>query len=163
MHQKFSLHSRIFFFIADHIHSLPRGRWKQDAVKVAGSHQHGSRLNELYHCCGLYVDTDGNVLIADSGNHRIVEWKPGAMSGQVVAGGNGPGNAPNQLNAPSDVIVDKNTNSLLICDKNNRRVVLWARRHGREKEMMIKNTDCYGLTMDDRGFLYVTDIKRHEV
>jgi hypothetical protein len=45
------------------------------------------------------------------------------MKGQVVAGGNGKGNRMDQLNKPTDVIVDKKTNSLIIADTENNRVV----------------------------------------
>ena len=50
------------------------------------------------------------------GNHRIVKWKCDAKNGEVVAGGNGKGNRMDQLNEPTDVIVDKKNNSLIICD-----------------------------------------------
>ena len=49
-------------------------------------------------------------------NHRIVEWKWGATSGQVVAGGNGEGSGNHQLSNPQDVIIDKERDSLIICD-----------------------------------------------
>jgi hypothetical protein len=41
----------------------------------------------------------------------------------VVAGGNGQGNQANQLNTPTAVIVDKETDSLIICEYSNKRVV----------------------------------------
>ena len=63
-------------------------------------------------------------------NHRIVEWKNGAINGQIVAGGNGKGNRNDQLNCPTNVIVDKENDSLIICDYGNRRVVRWPRRNG---------------------------------
>ncbi|CAF5165940.1 unnamed protein product, partial [Rotaria magnacalcarata] len=37
-------------------------------------------------------------------------------NGQVVAGGKGAGNGLNQLNGPTDVLIDKETDSLIICD-----------------------------------------------
>lgn len=92
-----------------------------------------------------------------------MEWKHGATSGQVVAGGNGAGNQNNQLNCPSGVIVDKQTNGLIICDKENQRVVRWPRRGGTSGSTVISDIASYGLTMDDDGFLYVCDYKKHEV
>ncbi len=83
------------------------------------------------------------IYIADYGNHRIVEWKSGAKSGQVVAGGNGQGCRFDQLNKPTDVIVDKETNSLIICDRWNRRVVKWSCRNGTKRgETIIENIFC---------------------
>jgi sugar lactone lactonase YvrE len=111
----------------------------------------------------LYVDDDQTVYVADLSNHRIVEWKRGASIGQVVAGGNGQGSGTHQLSNPHDVIVDKERDSLIICDMGNKRVVRWPRRNGTSGETIISNIDCGALTMDENGSLYVTDDGKHEV
>ncbi len=81
-----------------------------------------------------------------------------------MAGGNGQGNRNDQLNGPLDVIVDKQTDSLIICDRENRRVMRWPRRDGTSGEIIMANVNCWGgLTMDDDGFLYVSDFDMHEV
>ena len=109
------------------------------------------------------VDED-TVIVADCWNHRIVEWKRGATSGTVLAGGNEQGNRTDQLKWPRDVIFDKETDSLIICDRGNRRVTRWPRRNGIQSgETIIDNIDCWGLAMDDEGSLYVADYKKHEV
>ncbi|CAF3084462.1 unnamed protein product [Rotaria sp. Silwood2] len=112
---------------------------------------------------GIYVDDDQTVYIVDTDNHRIVEWKSDATSGQAVAGDNGQGNRADQLNYPRDVIVDKETDSLIICDQGNRRVMRWSRQNRTSGEIIIDNIDCFGVTMDDQRFLYVSDQKKHEV
>ena len=104
------------------------------------------------------------MIVADYLNHRIVEWKRGATSGTVLAGGNGEEKRSDQLDRPTDVIFDKETDSLIICDWGNRRVTRWPRRKGiRSGETIINNISCGRLTMDDEESLYVTDYKRHEV
>ena len=104
------------------------------------------------------------MIVADSGNHRIMEWKRGATSGTLLAGGNGEGNRPNQLNNPTDILFDKETDSLIICERGNRRVTRWPRRNGTQSgATIIDNIDCVGLAMDNEGSLYVTDIVKHEV
>ncbi|CAF5103791.1 unnamed protein product, partial [Rotaria sp. Silwood1] len=108
-------------------------------------------------------DDDQTIYVADTSNHRIVEWKRGATSGQVVAGGNGQGSGDHQLNYPEDVIIDKETDSLIICDRSNGRVVRWPRRNGTSGETIISNIYCWGLTMDENGSLYVTDVGEDEV
>ena len=51
---------------------------------------------------GLDIDDDNqSIVIADSWNHRIVEWKIGAIHGKVIAGSRGEGNRLDQLNGPS--------------------------------------------------------------
>jgi sugar lactone lactonase YvrE len=111
----------------------------------------------------LYIDDDQTIYIADRSNHRIIEWKWNATSGQVVAGENEKGNEAHQLSCPFDVIVDKERDNLIICDRGNRRVVRWPRRNGTSGETIISNIDCWGLTMDENGSLYVSDGGKHEV
>ncbi|CAF1443739.1 unnamed protein product [Rotaria sordida] len=137
----------------------PNTKWIQNGLTVAGGNGPGSRINQLHGPCGLYVDDDQTIYVADMSNHRIVEWKCGATTGQVVAGGNG----AHQLNCPYDVIIDKERDSLIISDYNNKRVVRWPRRNGTSGETIISNIGCVGLTMDENGSLYVVDYGKHEV
>jgi sugar lactone lactonase YvrE len=137
--------------------------WQQNGLTVAGGNGWGNGINQFDNPYGLYVDDDQTVYVADQSNHRIVEWKSGATSGQVVAGGNLRGSGAYQLYDPRDVIVDKERDSLIICDYSNRRVVRWPRRNGTSGETIISNINCRGLTMDESGSLYVTDVGKHEV
>ena len=139
-------------------------RWTQKGVTVAGVHGYGKATSQLYHPYGLHVDEEGTVIVADWGNHRIMEWKRGDTSGRVLAGGNGEGNRPDQLNRPTGVLVDRESDSLIICDRWNRRVTRWSRGSGtRGGETILDNIACWGLAMDDEGALYVTDDEKHEV
>ncbi|CAM2715562.1 unnamed protein product [Rotaria socialis] len=91
--------------------------WKQSGVTIAGGHRDGRATNQLYHPRGLFVDDDQTVVIADYYNDRIMQWKNGdTANGQVVAGGKGRGNGLHQLNLPTDLLIDKETDSLIICD-----------------------------------------------
>ncbi|CAF4617922.1 unnamed protein product, partial [Rotaria socialis] len=103
-------------------------------------------------------------VIADFYNHRIIQWKNGdTTNGQVVAGGKGAGRGLHQLNNPSDVLIGKETDSLIICDRWNRRVVRWSRRSGTTQgEILIDNIYCYGLAMDEQRYLYVSGCGEHE-
>ncbi|CAF4162651.1 unnamed protein product, partial [Rotaria sordida] len=88
----------------------------------------------------------------------------GDTNGQIVAGGNGQGNRLDQLHEPTDVLIDKETDSLVICEWRNRRVVRWSRRRGTiQGEILIDNIVCWGLVMDDQRYLYISDIDKHEV
>ncbi|CAF3287872.1 unnamed protein product [Rotaria sp. Silwood2] len=141
----------------------PNARWQQNGITVAGGNRQGNGINQLSDPYGLYVDDDQTVCVADQSNHRIVEWKWDATSGQVVAGGNGQGSGGHQLSYPTNVIVDKERDSLIISDRSNGRVVRWPRRNGTSGETIISNIDCVGLTMDENGSLYVTDYREDEV
>ncbi|CAF1065597.1 unnamed protein product [Rotaria sordida] len=88
----------------------------------------------------------------------------GDANGQVVAGGNGKGNRLDQLYRPTDMLIDKETDSLIICDRDNRRVVRWSRRNGTTQgEILIDNVRCLGLAMDDQRYLYISDTDKDEV
>ncbi|CAF1618401.1 unnamed protein product, partial [Rotaria magnacalcarata] len=139
--------------------------WTQSGVTVAGGHGRGDATNQLNYPRGLFVDDDQTVVIADYLNHRIMQWKNGdTANGQVVAGGNGEGNGLHQLNRPTDVLIDKETDSLIISDFWNYRVVRWSRRSGTTQgEILINNIYCYGLAMDEQRYLYVSDWNTNEV
>ncbi|CAF0769546.1 unnamed protein product [Adineta steineri] len=139
-------------------------KWKQHGITIAGGNGQGNQLNQLHWPTGIYVDDDHQTIyIADWMNDRIVEWKYGAKQGQVVAGGNGKGNRSDQLNYPIALIVDKKNDSLIICDRGNRRVVQWSRQNGRNGEAIISDIECWGLTMDKNGDLYISDTENSEV
>ncbi|CAF2109200.1 unnamed protein product, partial [Rotaria magnacalcarata] len=116
-------------------------KWAQNGVTIAGGNEEGGATNQLYHPHGLFVDDNPTVIIADYYNCRIMQWKNGdTTNGQVVAGGKGKGNGLNQLNQPTDVLIDKETDSLIICDCWNQRVVRWSRRNGTTQgEVLIDN------------------------
>ncbi|CAF4937239.1 unnamed protein product, partial [Rotaria socialis] len=139
--------------------------WKQNGVTIAGGHEEGDATNQLYLPHGLFVDDDQTVVIADYVNNRIMQWKNGdTTNGQVVAGGKGQGNGLHQLSGPTDVLIDKETDSLIICDWGNKRVVRWSRRSGTTQgKILIDNIACWGLAMDEQRYLYVSDIEKHEV
>ncbi|CAF3395923.1 unnamed protein product [Rotaria socialis] len=140
-------------------------KWSQNGVTIAGGNGLGAATNQLYSPRGLFLDDDQTVVIADYDNHRIMQWKNGdTTNGLIVAGGNGQGSGLNQLNGPTDVLIDKETDSLIICDWGNQRVVRWSRRSGTTKgEILISNIDCHALAMDEQRYLYVSDWKNDEV
>ena len=135
----------------------------QLGTTVAGGNSAGPGINQLHYPQSLYVDDDENVYVADFSNHRIMQWEKDAKVGQVVAGGQGEGDRNDQLNNPTSVILDKKTNCLIICDSKNKRVVRWARESGTSGETIISNIACWGVALDNDGYLYVSDIGKHEV
>ena len=136
-------------------------KWKVDGQTIAGGNYYGDKLNQLYYPNGIYVDDEEQcIYIADAGNHRIVKWKLDGRSdhGEIVAGGNGQGNRIDQLNCPTDMILDEKKKSLIICDRGNRRVVRWSLQNPNgDKEILIENIKCWGLMMNKNGDLFVSD------
>ncbi|CAF3367701.1 unnamed protein product [Rotaria socialis] len=120
-------------------------KWTQNGMIVAGGHR-------------------SDRVVADTYNHRIIQWKIDDTNGQVIAGGNGQGNRLNQLDQPTDVLLDKYTDSLIICDPGNRRVVQWPRRTGTTQgKILIDNIACWGLTMYDHKYFYMSDTENNAV
>ncbi|CAF4072495.1 unnamed protein product, partial [Adineta steineri] len=135
-------------------------KWKQNAITVAGENEKGRKLNQLYSPFGIFLDKKKNIFIADYDNHRIIKWKYNAEEGQVVAGGYRERNQMDQLNSPTDVIVDQQNHSIIIADHRNRRVIQWLNQN---QQVLINNIDCFGLAIDKHGFFYVSDWKKNEV
>ncbi len=82
----------------------------------------GNAPNQLSSPWNIYIDPTTNYLyIADSQNHRIQRWLPGASSGTTVAGVGLAGSAPTRLNTPRDVFVDSSQN-IYVADSGNQRI-----------------------------------------
>ncbi|CAF3956348.1 unnamed protein product, partial [Adineta steineri] len=135
-------------------------KWKENGITVAGGNGRGQQLNQLNDAEGIYIDENKNIFIADYENHRIIEWKYNGKEGQIIAGGNDKGNRMDQLNEPTNITVDQQNHSIIIAEQGNRRVIQWLNQ---KQQILIDNTDCFGLAMDKNGFLYVSDWKTHEV
>jgi len=142
---------------------FPNVKWISDGVTVAGGNKKGNGLNQLFYPWGLTIDDNQTIYVADCVNDRIMEWTLNATDGRIVAGGNDEGSETNQMDGPRAVIVDKRTDSFIICDSRNRRIVRWPRQGGTTGEVLISNTYCFDVAMDSDGFIYVCDVERDEV
>ena len=135
------------------------------ATIAAGGKGQGERLDQFDGPIGICFDDHNRAIyVADMKNHRIVEWKSNEQSGRVVVGGNGRGNRLDQLNIPTDVVIDRQNNAFIIADQGNRRVVGWPRQSGCSSgKIIISDIDCARLAIHQDGFLYVSDWKKNEV
>ncbi|CAF0795510.1 unnamed protein product [Adineta steineri] len=138
-------------------------KFQQSAITVAGGNEEGQKLNQLYNPWGMFIDNDKSIYIADSDNHRVVKWKLNSNASEIIAGENGKGNENNQLNDPVDIVFDKKNNSFIISDMGNKRVIRYFDQNQTNQQILISNTDCWGLTIDKNGFIYVSDDEKHEV
>ena len=70
----------------------------------------------------------------------------------------------NQLYYPIDVLIDKETNSVLIANLEDQRVLRWSRRQETTQgEVIIENVRCVGLAIDYRRYFSVSDVEKVEV
>ncbi len=72
---------------------------------IAGTGVSGPALNQFNDPQHVFLDSIGNLFVADNGNHRIVKWEPGASSGLLVTGDGTSGSAPGQLSAPNKIYI----------------------------------------------------------
>ena len=144
-------------------------KWAPGATEgttVAGGNvDWGDASNQLYRPYGIVLDASGNLYIADTENHRIQKWAPGASEGTTVAGGNSYGSAANQLKNPYRFTFDSSGN-LYIADTYNHRIQKWA--PGASEGTTIAGGNGYGsaanqlhypygITFDASGNLYISD------
>ncbi len=110
-------------------------RWPPNSVigtVIAGTGSAGSDASSFDWPDKFDFDASGHYMyIPDSNNNRIQQWKiplngsAPATAGVTVAGGNGAGTLPNQLNGPHSVYVSRKTGALYIADSSNNRIQLW--------------------------------------
>ena len=152
----------LFFFVF-FCHHLDT-RWKQSATTIAGGNGQEDRLDQMAHPLGIYFDDrDQTIYIADSWNHSVLQWKVNATHGQIVAGRNGQGKRLDQLDHPTNVIIDRQNNDLIIADQGNRCVVRWSHQTDQHVQIITEDIDCWGLAIHEDGTLYVSDRTKNEV
>jgi gliding motility-associated-like protein len=138
---------------------------------VAGGNGAGAALDQLNAPNNLHLDAQGNLLISEIQNARIVRWAPGATTGTLVAGGNGTGPALNQVNYPNGMVTDVAGN-LFITDRQNHRVMQWQPGATAGTVLLGGNGAGNGsnqfnlpihLERDGAGNFYVTDYSNHRI
>ncbi|CAF1104283.1 unnamed protein product [Adineta steineri] len=140
-----------------------KNKYQPSGITVAGGNENGKELNQLSYPQGIFIDNDKSIYIADSNNHRIVKWQLNSNTGQIIAGGNGKGNQNNQLKYPRNIVYDKENNSFLISDRGNGRVMRYFDQNPINQQTIISNMNCFGITIDKNGFIYVSNWENHEV
>lgn len=126
--------------------------------KVSGTH-------------GIAVDNSGNIYVSDTVNNRVVAFGRNTPDGITVAGGNGGGNLPNQLNKPAGLFIDGFGN-LFVTDQYNNRILRFApgssngflvaggNGRGAGANQLSDPRDVY---VDIQGFVYIADAGNHRI
>ncbi|CAF1158353.1 unnamed protein product [Adineta steineri] len=122
----------------------------------------GSTNNTFYGPCGIARDSStGTLYIADTYNHRIMQYLSNASSGTVVAGGNGLGTGITQL-------------ALLIANAQTNNIVRWVlgasswtlvigSPTGLSGNTSTLLSQPIGITLDPMGNIYVADSQNHRI
>ncbi|CAF1529289.1 unnamed protein product [Adineta ricciae] len=123
---------------------------------------------------GIFFDKNtSSIFVCDTRNHRIQQFHMNSSIGITVAGGNGAGLGPHQLDSPIAVWVSSKTGYIYIADTNNHRVQRWKLNDtegvtiagtgiaGQDSTMFNATT---GLTLNsDETYLYVSDQNNNRV
>ncbi|CAF1353863.1 unnamed protein product [Adineta ricciae] len=100
-------------------------RWLNDVdLKpkiVAGNGTQGSALNQLYYPCGIFVDVNFDLYVADHRNDRIQQFEVGQLNGTTKVG-NGSSSVTITLNGPSGIVLDAQK-YLFIVERGRSRII----------------------------------------
>lgn len=131
----------------------------------------GSSVDQLDNPQAIWVDSRGDLYVADLRNHRII--KQTSESASVVAGGNGEGNSPNQLNSPVGLYFDEANSALYISNYFGHSITRWkigdstgtfiAGSAGQNGSSSTQFSSPSTVALDNEGNMYVADTKNHRV
>ena len=114
-----------------------------------------------------YDSQTNNLYIADTNNHRVMQYQHGSSVGNVIAGGHGYGSNTSQLSTPYGLYFDVFSNSLVICNAGMPRIVWW--RIGDYNGTIVAGNDStslnypFGVSVDPMGNIYVADMGTHRI
>ena len=96
----------------------------KNKLAVTPENNYGNELNQLIQPSSIIIDANGNLIIADTQNHRIVKWEQGGTEGTLLFGDPNGGYASGSagLNSPEDIVFDGTYYYVL--DNNNRRRIV---------------------------------------
>ena len=144
---------------------------------VAGIGASGSSLNQLNTPCGIALDRQKNLIIADYLNHRVVRYSPNATSGTVLIGTGSQGSDSVSLRNPSGLFFDEINALLYVADVFNHRIQRYslnvssfplngttvAGGHGQGSAMDQLNQP-YDLWISNKtGAIYIADSNNHRI
>jgi len=107
--------------------------WEKNAKSgktVAGNGTQGSALNEFSYPNRVLLDSKKNIIVADTQNERITKWPPKydpeTSIGTIMAGGNGAGLNPYQLNNPWGLYYDEPNQIFYISNQESHSITQWV-------------------------------------
>ncbi|CAF3718670.1 unnamed protein product [Rotaria socialis] len=155
--------------------------WEKDAKSgktVAGNGSRGSALNQFSYPSTVFFDSKKNIIVSDYENQRVTQWPfsfdPKTSIGSIIAGGNGAGLNPYQLNSPTGLYYDEQNQILYISNEASHSITQWvlgsyeprniyAGIPGRPGNSAAQLFYPEGITIDKYGNLYVADTSNHRI
>lgn len=91
---------------------------------IAGGIGEGDSPYHLKLPTAIALDQLGRIVVADSGNHRVMRYKIGFKGGEVIAGGT-LCHDEIKINMPNSIAIDS-MNRILVADSINNRIVRYT-------------------------------------
>ena len=125
----------------------------------------GSGQGQFKNPCGVAVDHEGNILVADYNNHRIQKF---TANGQFLAAVGFKGNGRLQFFHPCDIAFNSHNKKLYITDSNPRVQVLnsdlsYSSTFGRPGSTAGHFNYPRGIACDSTGNVYVADCGNNSI
>jgi len=135
---------------------------------VAGNGSYGSTSNLLNSPFGIFVDTNFDLYVADSYNHRIQLFRLGQTNGITVAGNTSP-NLTISLDNPRYVILDGNKylfitdyyHRIIGSDENGFRCIVACSMSSGSTSNQLNWP--HSIVFDSFGNLFVADMSNHRI
>ena len=156
-----------FIYTADYGGDFDRiSKWTPQGILIASLSGHGEGHRQFRRPCGLAISYEGDLLVADIGNHRIqrLDHNTGAFKGTIGVPGRGDG----QLNYPYGVAVDA-TGHIYTVEFGNHRVQKWSptgefmAKWGGPGRAVGQLANPWGLAVDHNANVYVADTQNHRI
>ncbi|CAF1452068.1 unnamed protein product [Adineta steineri] len=135
---------------------------------VVGESSPSDPSNKITFPCGIFVDDNFDLYVADSGNNRIQLFQLGDSTGKTVAGETS-SNPTTALDCPTGIVLDANK-YLFIADLMNNRIVgsgpygfrclIGCNGQGSESHQL---SAPWSLAFDSYGNIFVTDRNNHRI
>ncbi|CAF0931897.1 unnamed protein product [Adineta ricciae] len=146
-------------------------------VKTIVPHRYDAdNPNELPWPVGLYMGPYDQIFIVDKMRDRVLLMAAQEdVYSNAIAGDTENSKTYDRLFCPTSVYYEEENYSLIIADAGNRRIIRWLFTEGSIRrrfktwwkktqcETLIEDIDCFGIAVDDRGFLYVVDSVKGQV
>ncbi|CAF4683861.1 unnamed protein product, partial [Rotaria sp. Silwood1] len=143
-----------------------------------GNGSRGPALNQFSFPSTVFFDFKKNIIVSDYENQRVTQWSfsfdPKKSIGTIIAGGNGAGLNPYQLNGPTGLYYDEQNQILYLSNEQSHSITQWvlgdyeprniyAGIPGRSGNSAAQLFYPEGITLDKYGNLYVTDTSNHRI
>lgn len=123
--------------------------------------------NTLAQPSGIKVLNNGDVLVSDAANHRVIQIRPDEGVTRIIGTGL-KDNTNKGFDAPSGITVD-NRGNIYVCDSLNSRVQKfnpegrYITTYGKLGDAKTKLVRPVSVTVDNKGHIYVADSKKNAI